>query len=262
MNNGDGSQSETEQASGQRPTAERPISDDPAAPRQQNQADNGFQKTKQVAWRFVGKPIRGFANLLDPYSALLTALATIALAVLTYFLAVYANDLGRISGRQLTVMQGQLDVMKAQLAPKLALTIQRAQVKDASGNTGWIITPEWANNGGSEAVNFRGVDGFAITTEEQARAFNFQAGNAEYPSNVEPGDKIDQSTFGLSPEVVTAMNTKNNLGLLWGRITYEDAFPGSHLHHIYWCVRVSSVLLNGNMQFSFANYRPECNHRD
>jgi hypothetical protein len=109
--------------------AESSSSDNARPPHQQKKAAKYYQRAKRLIWWLIGRPIVWTAKALDPYSVLLTALATIALAILTYFLAVYANDLGQISGKQLDamreqqrVMQGQLDEMQIDQRPWISIT--------------------------------------------------------------------------------------------------------------------------------------------
>ena len=56
--------------------------------------------------KWIGRPIRITIQWLDSHNGLLTALATIAIAALTYFVAVYANGQLKVLSDQLTEMRG------------------------------------------------------------------------------------------------------------------------------------------------------------
>jgi hypothetical protein len=75
-----------------------------------------FTYAKQAFEKVVSLPWRRFLNCLQTYNGLLTALATVAMAVLTYFLAYYAFEQGRITDKQLSVMQGQLNAMQEEFS--------------------------------------------------------------------------------------------------------------------------------------------------
>lgn len=72
----------------------------------------------KALWSFLfGRPIGYLIKRLDDHNGVLTAAATIAIAVLTYFLASDSSRQATISGNQLNVMQGQLDEMKTERRP-------------------------------------------------------------------------------------------------------------------------------------------------
>lgn len=85
-------------------------------------------KAAQPIWRFC---VRGFQSItrcggtavkwIDAHNGVFTAAATLAIAVLTYFLAHYAYQQGITFTRQLNVMQGQLDEMQAARRPWLTV---------------------------------------------------------------------------------------------------------------------------------------------
>jgi hypothetical protein len=73
---------------------------------------------------------------LDGHNGLLTALATVAIAALTYFVASSASEQGKTTSKQLIVMQGQLDEMKASFA------VDRAYVfGNFNGWDGALVVP-------------------------------------------------------------------------------------------------------------------------
>jgi len=70
----------------------------------------------------VTEPVRRLVRVVDRHNGIVSAAATAAIAVLTYFLATYAYDQGVLTNRQLNIMQGQLDTMQADQRPWVYVT--------------------------------------------------------------------------------------------------------------------------------------------
>jgi hypothetical protein len=81
-----------------------------------------LQQAANIGWRLVGRLIQTAVHWLDAHDGLLTALATVAIATLTFFLAHDSSQQAAISNKQLSVMQGQLDEMRAEQRPWISVT--------------------------------------------------------------------------------------------------------------------------------------------
>jgi len=71
--------------------------------------------------RFVCRPITALIAWLDQHSSTVTAAATAAIAILTYFLASYAYDQGISADKQWRIMQSQVDDTRAQISAFLTI---------------------------------------------------------------------------------------------------------------------------------------------
>lgn len=142
--------------------------------------------------RWVVYPTVHIIRWLDAHNGLLTALASLAIAALTYFVAVYASGQLKVMSNQLDEMratskqtdgliaanqkladaaakqaqaiESQVDILKGQLNEiKMQTAATKAQLKATMkveiaehrvGNEGWYFTPNWENGGGTEAIDF------------------------------------------------------------------------------------------------------------
>lgn len=108
------------QASQSAAEAERPPADltkghcDSDSPQPQEVSQNHIQKTKKPFFKYVREPFKAVVAWVDGHNGFVTALSTVAIAVLTFFLAVYANGQLRVFSEQLAEMKssgGQTDTL-------------------------------------------------------------------------------------------------------------------------------------------------------
>jgi hypothetical protein len=78
---------------------------DTHTPQQPHVSHHDIDHPGNFAEKWLIRPIGGAVSWLDGHNGLVTALATVAVAVLTYFVAVYASGQLRIFGAQLNEMQ-------------------------------------------------------------------------------------------------------------------------------------------------------------
>jgi hypothetical protein len=117
-------------AAEERPEKIPPPQDSAPTPSEKQIAERGNQQTQENRERFIYSPFRDFfarpvtatISWLDGHGGTITAAATLAIAVLTYFVASNAYDQGTIFKRQLTIMQGQLDGIEADRRPWVYIT--------------------------------------------------------------------------------------------------------------------------------------------
>jgi hypothetical protein len=100
------------------------------APKPTHKAKNYKEASKQFALRYVLHPLGKGVEWLDGHNGLVTALSTVAIAVLTYFVAVYANG-------QLGIFRSQLEEMRStgkQTDDLIAVTKQSADAAKLAAN--------------------------------------------------------------------------------------------------------------------------------
>jgi uncharacterized cupin superfamily protein len=107
-------------------------SDSAPTPQQENIADSYVQKAKQFWWLYVVSRVAWLIKQLDAHAGYLTALATVAIAILTYFVASYASKQETTFGGQLHVMQEQLNEMKSGAAQTDKLIDANVKLADAA----------------------------------------------------------------------------------------------------------------------------------
>jgi hypothetical protein len=95
------------------------------APEPAHKAKGYTEASKQLALRYVFRPMGKGVEWLDGHNGLVTSLSTVAIAVLTYFVAVYANG-------QLGVFRSQLDEMRSTGKQTDALIAVTKQSADAA----------------------------------------------------------------------------------------------------------------------------------
>ncbi|MGD0642863.1 MAG: hypothetical protein ABSC22_19150 [Roseiarcus sp.] len=92
------------------------------SPPQPGVSDTQVAKAAAVCRRFVARSFQAFVHELDLHGGALAALAAIAIAILTYQVARYARIQETVFARQLATMQGQADVLEADMRPWIAVT--------------------------------------------------------------------------------------------------------------------------------------------
>ncbi len=230
--------------------AETSSSNNARPPNYQKKSAEYYQRTKPLIWWLVGRHIVWTAKALDPYSALLTALATVALAVLTYFLAVYANDLGTVSGKQLeamkgqqSVMQGQLDEMRLEQRPWLKVESSAGTGYDEGDGKIWAphdVDLEITNTGKTPAffvsIDFRITDAnvHSATIEQEAACSPWRgklgSRQIERGPTLFPGQSMTMSVGAdLNPEKIAESKRVWENAVASGRIQRPPNYPHKEL---------------------------------
>lgn len=81
-------------------------------PQEASVTEHDIQQGKRLSRYYFFDRAQTVIRWLDSHNGLLTAVATLAIAALTYFLATDSAQQARISEHQLTVMQSQLNEMQ------------------------------------------------------------------------------------------------------------------------------------------------------
>jgi hypothetical protein len=188
------------------------------------------------------------------------AVWTRCVGLFTFALVAVGIVTAYIFGRQLNVMQGQLDEEKAktiltrtQLRANLRLEVPTitpfgagqvlAGTKEQS--SGWAVSPTWINVGGSDARDYMGWFDIRIFDVRSPKHLT----GADCPSLaqpdplpdgiiIHPGTQIAQLAKTLSVEDVVGAKNETKYILMYGHIEYRDVFPDSSLHHEDWCMVV------------------------
>jgi hypothetical protein len=82
---------------------------DSESPQQEQEGNSNEQRRDSFAYRWIGRYLGVAVRWFDGHDGLMTALATVVMAVFTGFLAKYAADQGAITERQLNMMERQID---------------------------------------------------------------------------------------------------------------------------------------------------------
>lgn len=232
--------------------------------------------TKHNRERFIFAPLRralkwlqNASAWLNSHNGLVTALATVVIAWLTY-------SISTDSSRQGGVMQGQLDEMRKQrefTIDQLRASLKRDPILyqhvDQFGNTvpysaqfaGWSFNPIWTNVGSTSAKNVVSWSSFYPETPAKRKDGRIVWRCPDVPNvtlNNESSVVVDKG--GVLTEMainVPATIIEHGVGpnpddvlYLAGRIQYNDIFSDTPLHSFEWCVAaVPSNAVTGNFSF-------------
>ncbi|MGH6836302.1 MAG: hypothetical protein ACREC9_12315 [Methylocella sp.] len=130
--------------------------DGASAPQQKGIANRCIENAKKLLRRSIIRPAAWTINWVNSHNGLLTAIATVAIAVWTYFVAQYAADQSKIIRKQLTIMQGQLDAVEADQRPWLKVDIGvKDFIFDANKDVYIDLSIKLKNIGKSPAQNIQ-----------------------------------------------------------------------------------------------------------
>jgi hypothetical protein len=229
-----------------------------AAAQQQNQIPARDNRRRINPIRYVWNALGRVVIWIDGHNGFFTALATVAIAALTYYLVSGAD-------RQEGVMEKQLTVMQVELAPRLEIDIRR-DLQPAEQR--WDITVDIVNTGHSDALDYYGWDDFQVWhAGDDLNYFDFMTPwRKPLPSKrkgdvVIAGQRISNPTHQLSFADATDILLHGGLVMTWGYLEYHDRFGVLYTaRHCQMLTFQREANNNGALELP-KFYRSECNAR-
>lgn len=194
---------------------------------------------RAFAWRVVA-PITKTINWLDAHNGLISALATIAIAVLTYYLAVYAGGQENILNRQI------VDAHTTQRAfigaHELEFETFYIDERKGEGNKPlfWRITMAIENSGSTptrNAVLFIASHQLIVSSEPDETELDMSSYES-MPIVVGPKSKINAFDWYMTPDMYADITKGTKNYYVRGMIKYNDIFSSTETHITKFCFRV------------------------
>ncbi len=159
-----------------------------------------------------------------------------------------------IFGKQLSVMQGQLDEAKATTVltqTQLRANFRRdridiSPVGDENGISSWDVSPMWVNTGSTSAKDWYGWFDIKVIDKpegvpKEPQGLLSDCAPTPRPdpsfggSVMPPGATISQISKAVSKEDAIKAVKKQSVIMIYGYIEYRDVFPNTPVHHDDWC---------------------------
>jgi hypothetical protein len=243
-------------------------SDGTKTPEETEISEDGANRPLKI-FRTIFRPLLWLIGWLDSHDGAVTAAATIAIAVLTYFIA---HD----GKQQMEAIRGQLGEMKAQRLATIAqsranmrrerptinaVKLDGSLAHGADHVAGWIISPKWTNAGSTDARDWRAW--FDLESFGAPRV-PYHMSKQDCPPSVAPDPLPDGQTipngggelelakrFSMDDALAYTNTEHPKYTLIWGHAEYRDIFfPETVSHYNDWCESISPNDLNPD-RFSF-----------
>jgi hypothetical protein len=186
-------------------------------------------------------------------------------------LANAALNQANAAGKQVTVMQGQLDAMReqtittrAQIRANMArLPIVTRPHMENGKLVGWDVNPQWQNSGTTDARGYQ--NWFNIDFVEGPGKW----GASDCPKPLDPyppappiviqgGRSLTELAQRMTIDDVSKVQAHQGAIFIVGHAQYRDIFPDDPLRQYDWCVFVDPSDPANNL-FSFVSFREDSN---
>ncbi len=197
-----------------------------------------YNHAKECAQHYLG-PFVFFwiAGQADGHSGLITAAATIAIAIFTIALT-------RVSNRQAQIIENTLIVGNGAFVfvPEIVWNWVTAPDDLLGDIVSYRFSPVWQNSGNTQTQNMRTMVSYELRDDPLPLNFDFTA-TPTPPQPVLVGPK--SLIRGGYPRDFTvaemeAVASRKKFLYLWGWIRYEDIFPGTASHVTRYCIQVEA----------------------
>lgn len=215
----------------------------PPATAQQEAEDHGNHgEVKKSPKIFFIKWGSGLIDWIDAHNGLMTALATVAIACLTWFISSDSHDqLDAVRGQQ-AVMQSQLDEIKLEQRPWVAIS---ATLKPIEIGKPIVIQIAFSNVGHKPAFNMISWGNYTVTLP----------GATEPPDQKAEFDALDRIKLGDGTVLFPGFNSVNDVEVIQSSIvatkTLDDLKNGAL--KIWFIARVEYT--DGKNDRHFTNFR-------
>lgn len=190
----------------------QPLSDDGERQRRQGEADQPIAGSGEGRLSFLQSQVsralqRGAglavqaARWLNDYNAVITAVATVVIAYLTYSLAVDSARQAEISQGALEAVKGQLDAMRADQRPWVAISSSPELLELKAINDFWVdaVVQIQIKNSGKTPARRVILKGTLVPIAESMKIYRIQrefCKPVNYNAEIPPGSEVvDMSLF-------------------------------------------------------------------
>ncbi len=200
---------------------------------------NDYTHDKEcTSYHFGPFALAYLAQALKPYSELVTALGTVAIAAFTWTLWRTSQDQGRLTEMAL-VETRRAFIFAAGLHPEWDLDPKANQYT-------WRFRPTWVNSGETATKNLRIYVDATLLNSELPKGFDLTLERIAPGTGGMIGPKY--STMGgavphfpsaqVTPQDILDMQAGTKFFYMWGWARYNDVFSGTEEHISRFCWRV------------------------
>jgi hypothetical protein len=199
---------------------------------------NEYTHAKECAQHYLGPFVLFWiVGQADAHNGLVTAFATISIAVFTIALT-------RISNRQAQIIKDTLVVGNGAFVfvPDVAYFWNTAPDDPAGDIFSYTFRPLWQNSGNTQTQNMITMVSYELRDDPLPLNFDFTATTTPpQPALVGPKSVIrGGSPRDFSVAEMEAIAAPKKFLYLWGWTRYQDVFPGTPPHLTRYCVQVAA----------------------